>query len=419
MTLRLASLASNCVQSRREIGPLFPYIHTIKNLPTVQYEVDSAPVEYLLNPEYAPNTVFYLWCGTQRSLQFHHYLNIMSVIKNMRPDNIIFMYRNLPALDQHIYNTFYSELKDNYPFFRAIPADKNACHHNYPSSEFVKQYLTKYGGWFMSPLTMVNAYTASLRNTSFINAYNKSTEQGFLMARTGYPGHYNVEDITSDPTIHATSLTCISVEQYNHWDFTDEPLCINNPNIFWPKDIIEKDDRFSQLCRRIFYGSAAIPSPTPDYNTLAPNIGHMIWVGHGRMDFLFFLGVLSLLYVAEVDCVYIHGDGPPTGPYWDKLKHHPRVKYVFRQPPKQVYGNLVTDLPHLSDVWRVDIMTRYGGLYIDTDSLVVRKFDEDSRAYDAIVSVDWPQWNVPYPVSVYTMYSKYLYPRVQLIITQH
>jgi len=37
------------------------------------------------------------------------------------------------------------------------------------------------------------------------------------------------------------------------------------------------------------------------------------------MRFLFFCGVLSLLHVAKVDMVYIYGDKPLNGSYWDLL----------------------------------------------------------------------------------------------------
>ena len=89
----------------------------------------------------------------------------------------------------------------------------------------------------------------------------------------------------------------------------------------------------------------------PNYDSFMPNIAHMIWLGGGQMDFLFYLSVLSLLHVAVVDNIYIHGDAPPSGPYWERVKHHPRLHHIFRQVPHTVFGSSATDLSHVRDIW--------------------------------------------------------------------
>ena len=91
----------------------------------------------------------------------------------------------------------------------------------------------------------------------------------------------------------------------------------------------------------IFYGTEHILRPVPSYKTLVPNIGHMVWIGGGRMDYVFYLSLLSLLFVAKVDVVYIHGDKPPTGENWQELCTIPRIrdriKLIKRTPPSMVY----------------------------------------------------------------------------------
>jgi len=49
------------------------------------------------------------------------------------------------------------------------------------------------------------------------------------------------------------------------------------------------------------------------------------------MDFLFYLCIASLIHVARVDAVYLHGDGPPTGLYWELIKDHPKLHLIYRQ----------------------------------------------------------------------------------------
>ena len=55
------------------------------------------------------------------------------------------------------------------------------------------------------------------------------------------------------------------------------------------------------------------------------------------MRFLFFCGVLSLLHVAKVDMVYIYGDKPLNGSYWDLLINTGQnVKFVLRENAGEV-----------------------------------------------------------------------------------
>jgi len=63
----------------------------------------------------------------------------------------------------------------------------------------------------------------------------------------------------------------------------------------------------------------------------------------------------------------------------------------------QVYGQSVQSVSHLSDVWRADILLKYGGIYADIDAIFVRPLTKELRAYDAVVSYDWPDWDPPFP----------------------
>jgi hypothetical protein len=133
----------------------------------------------------------------------------------------------------------------------------------------------------------------------------------------------------------------------------------------------------------------------------------MIWTNDDAMPFAFYLSVLSLLEVAKVEAVYIHGNGPPTGRYWDLIKSHPRLRLVKRTliggKIERIYGNDVgirdrmKSWAHIADIWRAEIMYRYGGLYVDTDAICFKPLDDDIRAYDAVLSSDTvkPDRNFP------------------------
>ena len=132
----------------------------------------------------------------------------------------------------------------------------------------------------------------------------------------------------------------------------------------------------------------------------------MIWIGGGRMDFLFYLSLLSKLFVLKVDVVYIHGDMPPKGEYWEKLKQNKRIfdriKFITRPPPYRIYQGEIEWYYRalMSDLIRVDIMIKYGGIYTDTDAIWTKPLSHEDRGYDAVASFDWVDWSYPYPDSV-------------------
>jgi len=57
----------------------------------------------------------------------------------------------------------------------------------------------------------------------------------------------------------------------------------------------------------------------------------------------------------------------------------------------------VTSASHVSDIWRADILLKYGGVYLDTDAVFVRPLTDQLRAYDVVVSYDWVDWDLPFP----------------------
>ena len=128
----------------------------------------------------------------------------------------------------------------------------------------------------------------------------------------------------------------------------------------------------------------------------------MIWIGGRDMDFVFYLSALSMLYVMEVDRLYIHGDEEPGGNYWQTLRANHNVTFVNKPQPYQIYQGPIEPKYKalMSDLLRVDIMIRYGGIYSDTDAVWVKKLTNEQRAYGAVASFDWVDWSYPFPDTV-------------------
>ena len=219
------------------------------------------------------------------------------------------------------------------------------------------------GGFYFSEHTIITQFSQNLRNLSLIDGYDVHNHTGFYMSARGLPGKMTVDKIIHTKGYATKSIQCIDKSSYMKANQTSP--CVNLPDLIFPKDIWELTNDFGKLARWIFFGTEEIIRPQPNFSELAPNIAHLVWIGGGKMNYIFYLCVLSLLYVAQVDTLYIHGNGPPTGPYWDSIKNHTRLQTIYREPG-MIYENKINVRSHVSDVWRVDFMLRYGGIYCDT-----------------------------------------------------
>jgi len=167
------------------------------------------------------------------------------------------------------------------------------------------------------------------------------------------------------------------------------------------------DTPFGSLTRDLFYGDPVLnPGPESDNSTLIPNIAHVVWFGGGQIKFMFQLCVDSLLYVAQVEAVYIYYDVLPKGPRWTNIVSHPRVHPVQHSLVKNIWGNSVGFSPmefkfsnsysHMSDVMRGQLLAKYGGIYADTDVIWTKPLDQTVRSFEAVVNLDRAQ-KKPFP----------------------
>jgi hypothetical protein len=74
----------------------------------------------------------------------------------------------------------------------------------------------------------------------------------------------------------------------------------------------------------------------------------------------------------------IIGSIPPPGTnfWWDETVRLPGFEIHDVEDPKEVFGNPILDISHKSDVIRLRALQEHGGVYIDTDVIVLRPFDE-------------------------------------------
>ena len=287
-------------------------------------------------------TVFYVWCGVDRRwFQFRNYLSVRSVLRTLQPDTIWFYYESEPVLDRRLYNTWWQELTDDVPFFHrehvhvvSRQLRMKACDdRGRPSVDFVYELVTSRGGTFVDESTIVVSRPPDDQLTVAVDTINTADIRLRLLK-----AHRSVscpELPFSRSSQNVLVVGCPSHSQLNDQNIT---LCFHLAQSLYPKDIWWSNNTVSRILRLQFYGSSDVRKLLPSYDRLAPNVGHVVWVDGGEMDFLFFLCVVSLLHVAKVDMVYIHGDRPPTGVYWNLLMNTgQKVQHVLREDVRQVF----------------------------------------------------------------------------------
>lgn len=72
--------------------------------------------------------------------------------------------------------------------------------------------------------------------------------------------------------------------------------------------------------------------------------------------------------------VLFHYEYEPSGPWWEITR--PLVSLNKIQAPRFIFGNPIEKVAHRADVLRLEMLLKYGGIYLDADVLVLRDFDD-------------------------------------------
>jgi len=246
------------------------------------------------------------------------------------------------------------ELKHEYPWLYLDPISGPLADYCSPNAgteqrqQILAELLGAEGGIYVGSSTWILNFPPTFRSVDVDLGLDPDAMEGYLILRAGVVSANTTlaHVLRSEGRRARRRSTCGRIHHIYHRpdliNHTGACLVVSGDGFerFYPMDIWEREDAFGRLTRRLFYGTEAIRRPAPSSGDLVPNIGHMIWVGGGQMSYVFYLSVLSLLYVAGLDVVYIHGNMPPTGPLWEEIKTLPqtrdRVKFILRTLPVKV-----------------------------------------------------------------------------------
>ena len=124
-------------------------------------------------------------------------------------------------------------------------------------------------------------------------------------------------------------------------------------------------------------------------NQLVPNVVHYVWYSRGELSFVGFMSLLSVIRFINPCLIIFHGDTTPYGRYWDFIVNiSPIFIHLKRDRPQTVFGQQVGFSEHSGDIMRIEALLKYGGIYMDTDTVLVRPIDE-LRKYACVMSTQY------------------------------
>ena len=100
-----------------------------------------------------------------------------------------------------------------------------------------------------------------------------------------------------------------------------------------------------------------------------------------------YLCILSALRYQNPDFILVHGDCEPEGEYWKWLRREAggKLKFIRKSPPETIFGSSIKLVEHQSDVARLHILLQVGGMYFDTDTMVLRSLDGLRKDHDIVL----------------------------------
>lgn len=121
-----------------------------------------------------------------------------------------------------------------------------------------------------------------------------------------------------------------------------------------------------------------------------PNIVHFV---HFMLDtedtidlrFREFVAIYSAYYYMQPEIIYIHTNIPPeemdeilnlsSSPWTIAVRKLPTVKFNYHRLPKKTSKGIMIDhIAHKTDFGRIDVLEKYGGIYLDDDSYIIQPF---------------------------------------------
>lgn len=124
-----------------------------------------------------------------------------------------------------------------------------------------------------------------------------------------------------------------------------------------------------------------------DGDFVVPNMVHFVRLGNAPLSFVEVVCIRAAWLHQNPDVMFIHCDNCSAtvrSPNWKHVKDIPRLVISHVKIPGTLFGSKSTVV---SDNIRIEILRKYGGIYLDSDTFIVHNMDEYRRHE---LSIGWP-----------------------------
>lgn len=121
---------------------------------------------------------------------------------------------------------------------------------------------------------------------------------------------------------------------------------------------------------------------------IVPNIVHYIHFDKTDLNFIQVVSIKAVYINSQPDKIVIHCNCYKLkGKYWDMVKNISVVEISYMRKPTHIFEKLLSSVYHSSDIARLKILMEHGGIFLDTDTYVVKSLDY-YRKFE--MTLGWP-----------------------------
>lgn len=130
-------------------------------------------------------------------------------------------------------------------------------------------------------------------------------------------------------------------------------------------------------------------------NSIIPNIIHFIRYDKRKLSFAEYIVVLAAMRNHKPDRFFFHSNIPDfktTGKYWNLIRDDhdlwSRIHFKYLEAPKEIFGKPLSErwrLHHGSDIGRLKVLMKYGGIYLDNDVYIVKSLEKYLK-YECVIN---------------------------------
>lgn len=158
-----------------------------------------------------------------------------------------------------------------------------------------------------------------------------------------------------------------------------------NDKPLWAMDLNFEELNFSNI------------TGNPDGCYVVPNIVHFVRLGEKPITYVEMICILAAFKNQKPDKILFHRDhnNPYFGRYWEILKNTKGfmdiVEFNYVLLPTEIFGRSLSTgwkYWHGGDIVRIRMLIKYGGIYVDNDSYLVKSLD-NFRRYE--IALNWDE----------------------------